>query len=65
KRHYTAPACTLCVIKFFSFKFLQNTSPARAVAGLYSVSPTENIEKNFSVFQFLDLKVDREKTLVH
>ncbi|WP_230817619.1 hypothetical protein [Yersinia mollaretii] len=33
--------------------------------GLCGVSPTEKIEKNFSVFQFLDLGVDRRKVLVH
>ncbi|MGT3336438.1 hypothetical protein ACVSUB_05070 [Yersinia enterocolitica] len=33
--------------------------------GLCSVLPTEKIEKNFSVFQFLDLGVDRGKVLVH
>ncbi|HDL8332999.1 TPA: hypothetical protein PXR26_001885 [Yersinia enterocolitica] len=33
--------------------------------GLCSISPTEKIEKNFSVFQFLDLGVDRGKELVH
>ncbi|EKN5087439.1 hypothetical protein ACWV3E_003884 [Yersinia enterocolitica] len=32
--------------------------------GLCRVSPTEKIEKNFSIFQFLDLGVDREKILV-
>ncbi|EEP92560.1 hypothetical protein [Yersinia kristensenii] len=33
--------------------------------GLCGNSPTEKIEKNFSVFQFLDLEADRGKMLVH
>ncbi|WP_042546326.1 hypothetical protein [Yersinia aldovae] len=33
--------------------------------GLCSVMPTEKVEKNFSVFQYLDLVVDRVKMLVH
>ncbi|HIE3617348.1 TPA: hypothetical protein ACXLW9_000336 [Yersinia enterocolitica] len=33
--------------------------------GLCGNSPTEKIEKNFSVFQFLDLGVDRGKILEH
>ncbi|HGK6777929.1 TPA: hypothetical protein ACJ5GP_002020 [Yersinia enterocolitica] len=33
--------------------------------GLCGNSPTEKIEKNFSVFQFLDLGVERREMLVH
>ncbi|HHG0423562.1 TPA: hypothetical protein ACPTCW_000124 [Yersinia enterocolitica] len=38
--------------------------PARWL-GLCGNSPTENIEKNFRSFQFLDLGVDHEEMLVH
>ncbi|HDL7196076.1 TPA: hypothetical protein PXQ92_003331 [Yersinia enterocolitica] len=33
--------------------------------GLCGISPTEKIEKNFSVFQYLDLGEDRGKILGH
>ncbi|EOD4069585.1 TPA: hypothetical protein ACP7HF_001412 [Yersinia enterocolitica] len=33
--------------------------------GLCGISPTEKIEKNFSVFQYLDLEVDHGKMLFY
>ncbi|CNI13468.1 hypothetical protein CBW53_06620 [Yersinia frederiksenii] len=52
--------------KVFSVLFFYKTSRQPAPwLGLCGNSPTEKIEKNFSVFQFLDLGMDRDKILVH
>ncbi|WP_261372087.1 hypothetical protein [Yersinia bercovieri] len=45
-----------------SYKTISQPAPW---LGLCGVLPTEKIEKNFSVFQFLDLGMDREKIIVH
>ncbi|MCW6546083.1 hypothetical protein NE897_10355 [Yersinia ruckeri] len=44
-----------------SYKIPRQPAPWLGLCGNFS---TEKIEKNFSVFQFLDLGVDREKILV-
>ncbi|WP_145560963.1 hypothetical protein [Yersinia mollaretii] len=41
--------------------FYKTTRQPAPWPGLCGNSPTEKIEKNFSVFQFLDLGVDRGK----
>ena len=46
--------------KVFSVLIFYKTSRQPAPwLGLCSILPTEKVEKNFSVFQFLDLEVDR------
>ncbi|HEN3671053.1 TPA: hypothetical protein U5E27_002662 [Yersinia enterocolitica] len=58
----------LHTLRYKVFSVLNSYKTPRQPApwlGLCSVLPTEKIEKNFSVFQFLDLGVDRGKGLVH
>ncbi|ELI8168226.1 TPA: hypothetical protein ACRFDF_003897 [Yersinia enterocolitica] len=58
----------LHTLRYKVFSVLNSYKTSRQPAPwleLCSVSPTEKIEKNFSVFQFLDLGVDREKILGH
>ncbi|EMA9486884.1 TPA: hypothetical protein U5E00_000109 [Yersinia enterocolitica] len=58
----------LHTLRYKVFSVLNSYKTTRQPApwlGLCSVLPTEKIEKNFSVFQFLDLGVDRGKGLVH
>ncbi|CNI01314.1 Uncharacterised protein [Yersinia aldovae] len=45
--------------------FYKTTRQPAPWLGLCSILPTEKIEKNFSVFQFLDLGVDRVKELIY
>ncbi|EKN4202961.1 hypothetical protein JE949_003117 [Yersinia ruckeri] len=57
----------LHTLRYKVFSVLNSYKTPRQPApwlGLCSVLPTEKSEKNFSVFQFLDLGVDREKILV-
>ncbi|MGM7839071.1 hypothetical protein [Yersinia enterocolitica] len=58
----------LHTLRYKVFSVLNSYKTPRQPApwlGLCSISPTEKIEKNFSVFQYLDLEVDRWKMLVH
>ncbi|EPA3423627.1 TPA: hypothetical protein PXQ25_003713 [Yersinia enterocolitica] len=58
----------LHTLRYKVFSVLNSYKTTRQPApwlGLYGVLPTEKIEKNFSEFQFLDLGVDRVKTLMH
>ncbi|MHA3541226.1 hypothetical protein ACX1G6_11080 [Yersinia enterocolitica] len=53
----------LHTLRYKVFSVLNSYKTTRQLApwlGLCSVLPTEKIEKNFSVFQFLDLSVDHE-----
>lgn len=45
--------------------FYKTTRQPAPWLGLCAISPTEKIEKNFSIFQFLDLGVDLGKVLVN
>ncbi|EKN3739605.1 hypothetical protein ACMU9U_003860 [Yersinia enterocolitica] len=57
----------LHTLRYKVFSVLFFYKPIRQPApwlGLCSVSPTEKNEKNFSVFQFLDLGLDCGKILV-
>ncbi|WP_245759477.1 hypothetical protein [Yersinia ruckeri] len=57
----------LHTLRYKVFSVLNSYKTPRQPApwlGLCSVLPTEKIEKNFSVFQFLDLEVDCGKILV-
>ncbi|WP_074007353.1 hypothetical protein [Yersinia bercovieri] len=58
----------LHTLRYKVFSVLNSYKTPRQPApwlGLYSVSPTEKNEKNFSVFQFLDLGVDCVKILTY
>ncbi|AOF13608.1 hypothetical protein BED35_03235 [Yersinia enterocolitica] len=58
----------LHTLRYKVFSVLNSYKTSRQPApwlGLCGNSPTEKIEKNYSVFQFLDLGVDRVKMLVY
>ncbi|EMQ3395567.1 hypothetical protein [Yersinia enterocolitica] len=58
----------LHTLRYKVFSVLNSYKTTRQPApclGLCSVLPTEKIENIFRVFQFLDLRVDRMKILMH